>query len=124
MMANDKSQTVVCGATPILLRASLSAAFIAFGIQLSLNYVLEQYACQAASRTMLHVVSVCAILLAVAGATIGVSVLRNLPAERDEEGGHPHDRAHFQALLAVGFNISFGVGIIAVAIPPWLVPPC
>lgn len=124
MTFNEMNAVVEAGATPALLRASLLVAFLALALQLSLNYVLEQHACSANSGTALHAVSVCAIVMTAAGALLGFSILRRLPAEKSEEGGKPHDRAHFEALLAVGFNLSFGVAIIALAIPPWLVPPC
>jgi uncharacterized membrane protein YidH (DUF202 family) len=123
-MKSDKSLSIEPGATPTHLRISLFAAFLALALQIGLNYVFEQHACQAQSKIPFHAVSVCAVLLTIAGAILGFAVLRNLPAEKDEEGGQPHDRAHFEALLAIGFNVSFGVAIIAIAIPPWLVPPC
>jgi uncharacterized membrane protein YidH (DUF202 family) len=123
-MAKDNSQSLERGATPTALRASLIAAFFGLGTQLGLNYVLQQHACHAQSQTALHAVSVCAFLLTVVGALLGFAVLRNLPKERDEEGGEPHDRAHFEGLLAIGLNVSFGVVIIAISIPAWLVPPC
>jgi hypothetical protein len=123
-MAKDNSQSLERGATPTALRASLVAAFFALGTQLGLNYVLQQHACHAQSQIALHAVSVCAFLLTAVGALLAFAVIRNLPEEKDEEGGEPHDRAHFEALLAIGFNLSFGVVVIAIEIPAWLVPPC
>jgi ABC-type dipeptide/oligopeptide/nickel transport system permease subunit len=110
--------------TPPLLRVSLLCGFIALACQLILNYVLRAHACYAHSTTILHAVTACALALVFVGLLLGFAVLRSLPAEKDEEGGKPHDRAHFQALLAFGFNSGFAVAIIALAIPAWLVPPC
>jgi hypothetical protein len=123
-MADGTNLTVDRGVTPTPLRVSLFCGFVALAFQLSLNYVLRGHACHTHSPLILHTVSVCAILLAFVGALLGFSVLRSLPAERDEEGGEPHDRAHFQALLAIGFNLGFAVAILALSIPIWLVQPC
>lgn len=123
-MADDTNLTVGRGTTPMPLRVSLFCGFVALAFQLSLNYVLRGHACHVQSPFVLHTVSVCAILLAFVGALLGFFVLRNLPPEKNEEGGKPHDRAHFQALLAVGFNLGFAVAILALSIPIWLVQPC
>ena len=118
------SRTIEPGNTPPILRVSLSTGFLALACQFCLDYLLRAQACSMHSRSILHAVSVCALLLALAGLMLAVSALRSLPAEKDEEGGKPHDRAHFQALLAIGFNASFATAIVALAIPAWLVPPC
>jgi uncharacterized membrane protein YidH (DUF202 family) len=124
MDVSDTSRTIEPGNTPAILRVSLSTGFFALACQLSLNYVLRAHACYVHSRAILHTVTVCALLITFVGLLLALSVLRNLPAEKDEEGGKPHDRAHFQALLAVGFNVGFSVAIIALAIPAWLVQLC
>jgi hypothetical protein len=124
MDVSNTSRAIEPGHTPPLLRVSLLSGFVAFACQLSLNYVLRSHACNAHSSTILRAITVCALALVFVGLLLGFSVLRNLPAEKDEEGGKPHDRAHFQALLAFGFNSGFAVSIIALAIPAWLVPPC
>lgn len=123
-MTDQRSKTIEPGNTPLPLRASLLSGFVALGSQLGLNYVLRGHSCQTQSQALLHAVTVCTLLLAGAGVVLGLSVLHNLPAEKNEEGGEPHDRAHFQALLAIGFNTGFAVAILALAIPPWVVPPC
>lgn len=123
-MADSTNLTVDHGETPISLRVSLFCGFVAMGFQLSLNYVLRGHACHTQSLFMLHTVNICAIMLAVVGLLLASYVLHNLPTEKNEEGGEPHDRAHFQALLAVGFNIGFGVAVLALSVPVWLVQPC
>jgi uncharacterized membrane protein YidH (DUF202 family) len=124
MDVSNRSKTIEPGNTPPVLRVSLSTGFLALACQLSLNYVLRAHACYVHSRTILHVITGCTLLLTFVGLLLALSALRNLPAEKDEEGGKPYDRAHFQALLAIGFNISFAVAVVAVAIPAWLVQLC
>lgn len=123
-MNEGTNLTVKRGTTPTPLRASLFCGFVALALQLSLNYVLRGHACHTQSPYALHIVSGCAILLAIVGVLLAFSVLHNLPPEKDEEGGEPHDRAHFQTLLALGLNTGFGVAILALSIPSLLLPPC
>jgi hypothetical protein len=123
-MTDGTNLTVNHGETPASLRVSLFCGFVAFAFQLSLDYVLRGHACHAQSQLILHIVNVCAILLAIVGVLLASYVLHNLPSEKDEEGGEPHDRAHFQALLALGFNIGLGVAVLALSIPVWLVQAC
>ena len=123
-MTASPNLIVNAGHTPVSLRMSLLAGFIGFAFQLSLNYILRSHACHAQSQAVLHAVNTGAFLLAVLGTLLGFYVLRNLPPEKDEQGGEPHDRAHFQTLLAIGFNLGFGVAILALSIPAWLVQPC
>lgn len=124
MAVSHSNRSIEPGDTPAILRASLLTGFIALGFQLGLTYVLRGHACYAHSQSILHSITLCTLLLTAVGILLGFSVLRRLPADKDEEGGEPHDRAHFQALLAIGFNAAFAIAILALAIPIWLVQPC
>jgi uncharacterized membrane protein YidH (DUF202 family) len=123
-MTSDATKPIQQGDTPARLQISLLSGFVAFACQLSLHYVLRGHACHTQSPGLLYAITGCALLLTVVGGLLGFGILRALPADKHEEGGKPHDRAHFQALLAVGFNISFGVAIVALAIPAFLLPTC
>lgn len=88
------------------------------------GYVLQSRWCSPHLNTSLNIMSVLWIAVAFSGCLAGVKTIRGLPADRDEEGGQPHDRGHFQALLAIGLSLAFLVAIVATAIPVWMVEPC
>jgi hypothetical protein len=112
------------GRTPVRLRVSLLLAFLALGFHFGASYLLRGHACRSQSLFALHIVALVCLSAAAVGLLLAIAVLRSLPHEKDEEGGKPHDRAHFQALLAIGFNAAFMVAILAIAIPAWVLDPC
>jgi hypothetical protein len=121
---NGESRAIPYGKTPSRLRWSLAAGFTAFGLDLGVSYGLRQHACTASQRFELHLVTFCCILLALSGFASGWVDFHNLPHDSEEEGGEPHDRAHFEALLGMGFSLAFTLVIIALAVPRWLLTVC
>jgi hypothetical protein len=112
------------GKTPGSIQWSLGIGAIAFASDLGITYVLHIHSCSSRLPFELRTVPVCACLLALSGLVAGIIQIQRLPHEAEEEGGEPHDRAHFQALLGLALSAAFTVGIIALAIPGWLLPPC
>jgi hypothetical protein len=123
-ITNCENRAIPHGKTPARLRWSLAAGFTAFGLDLGVSYTLRQYACTASQRFELHVVTVCCIVLALSGFALGWMDFHNLPHDSEEEGGEPHDRAHFEALLGMGFSLGFTLVILALAVPRWLLAVC
>jgi uncharacterized membrane protein YidH (DUF202 family) len=116
--------SVQLGRTPAILRWSLISGFLAYTMNFVCNYVLQSRWCSPRLNPTLHMISVFWIVVAFSGCLAGLQTLRRLPAERDEEGGKPHDRGHFQVLLAIGLSVALAVATIATAIPAWMVEPC
>ena len=123
---NDCSERIEIrqGETPGPLTWSMFAGFIAWGFDLGVSYPLQQHACAIGNRIPLHVTSIVCLLVAFSGCVAGWKVLRGLPDEKSEEGGRPVDRAHFQALLGIGFSLAFALVIIANAVPRWTAVLC
>lgn len=124
MAVGETQLKVNSGHTPFTLTWSLAAGFLAFGINHGAGYVLQQHACSVQSPVPLHTLTVLCALMALSGFAAGMKVIHALPPEKDEEGGEPHDRAHFQALLGVGFSLVFTLVILAESVPRWLLPVC
>ncbi|HEY1481133.1 MAG TPA: hypothetical protein VGF19_00310 [Candidatus Acidoferrum sp.] len=112
------------GKTPGSIRWSLLAGAVAFALDLSVSYVLRLRACSLQSSFELRLVSVIAFLIAASGLAGGIVQFLRLPHDAEEKGGDPHDRAHFESLLGLALSVSFMVGIVALAIPGWLLRPC
>jgi hypothetical protein len=117
-------QPIQNGVTPPRLRWSLAAGFTAFGLDLGISYVLRQHVCTSSQKFELHLVTFVCLAIAVVGFALGWIGFHNLPHDSEEEGGEPHDRAHFEALLGMGFSLMFALGIIALAVPRWILTVC
>lgn len=112
------------GKTPWGIWWSLIAGFLAWGLDLGLSYILEQHSCSTGHHYVLHVIAIVSFVLALSGASAGLVEFRQFPAGTAEEGGSHFDRAHFQALIGIGFSASFAVMIIAGSVPRWILSPC
>jgi hypothetical protein len=112
------------GKTPGSIQWSLGTGPVAFGVDLGATYVFRMHACSSSFPVELRIVPVCACLLALSGLLAGLIQFRRLPHDAEEKGGQPHDRAHFQSLLGVALSGAFAVGIVALAMPGWLLQPC
>lgn len=121
---NDQPSNIPHGRTPSQLRWSLAAGFAAMGLDLGFSYVLRQHACTASHKVELHLVSLLCLFVAIGGFWAGWVNFHDLPHDSEEEGGEPHDRAHFEALLGMGFSLGFALVVIALAIPQFLLSVC
>jgi hypothetical protein len=124
MAVSGTQLKVNTGHTPSTLTWSLVAGFVSFGVNHGAGYVLQQHACSVQSATTLHVLTLVCAMVSLSGFVAGWKIIHALPPEKDEEGGEPHDRAHFQALLGVGFSLVFTLMIVAESVPRWLLPVC
>jgi hypothetical protein len=122
--AHAPEQAVRSGVTPTRLRWSLVAGFAAFGLDLGLSYVLRQHVCTSSQKFELHLVTFVCLAITLLGFVLGWVGFHNLPHDSEEEGGEPHDRAHFEALLGMGFSLAFALAIIALAVPRWILTVC
>ena len=121
---DSNSQPIQSGETPARLRWSLAAGFTAFALDLGVSYVLRQHVCTSSQKFELHLVTFICLAMALCGFTLGWIGFHNLPHDAEEEGGEPHDRAHFEALLGMGFSLAFALVIIALAVPRWILTVC
>jgi hypothetical protein len=119
-----EGQSIQSGVTPTRLRWSLAAGFTAFGLDLGASYVLRQHVCTSSQKLELHLVTFVCLAMALLGFALGWIDFHNLPHDAEEEGGEPYDRAHFEALLGMGFSLGFALGIIAMAVPRWILTVC
>ena len=122
--AGAVEQPIQSGVTPSRLRWSLAAGFTAFAVDLGVSYVLRQHVCTSSQKFELHLVTFVCLAIALAGFALGWVGFHNLPHDSEEEGGEPHDRAHFEALLGMGFSLAFALAIIALAVPRWILTVC
>jgi hypothetical protein len=120
----SSEQQIQAGRTPLGLRWSLIAGFVAWAFDLGFSYVLEQHTCSTAHHYVLHGISIICFAIALTGFGTGWVEFRHFPGSTSEEGGSHFDRAHFQALLGMAFSLSFAVVVIAGSVPRWILSPC
>ena len=123
MKTNQASSAPKTVQTPKSLRWSLVAGFVAWGCDLGVSYILQRRACFSGSNTALHTVTLLCLGIALSGVIAGVPHYKSL-RDAEEAGPRPTDRIYFQALLGIGFSLSFTVVILAGAFPRWLLNPC
>ena len=122
-MASDEI-TIQTGETPSSLRWALWSGFVAFTIDFGVGYVLRLHACTVNRAILLRLLTLVSLAIALSGFAIGQRFFRQLPHHAKEEGGEPYDRAHFQALLSMGFSLGFSAAILALSMPRWILHPC
>ena len=120
----ETEQTIRKGETPIQVWWSLLAGFLAFGGDLGVSYTLQQHACSTGHFYVLHVITWVAFAVAISGFVTGLRAFKNLPEDVHERARESHDRAHFQALLGMGFCLFFALAVIANGVPRWILSPC
>ena len=116
--------TIETGETPSPLRWSLLSGFVAFALDFGVGYVLRLHVCSVNSAIALRLLTLISLAIALSGFVIGQRFFRRLPHHAKEEGGQPYDRAHFQALLSIGFSLGFSAAILALSMPRWILHPC
>jgi hypothetical protein len=121
---NGADRLIPNGRTPNGLRWSLAAGFTAFTLDLGVSYVLRQHVCTSSRILELHLVTLACAALGLSGFVVGWLGFNNLPHDAEEEGGEPHDRAHFEALLGMGLSLAFTLAIIALGVPRLLLSAC
>jgi len=108
----------------ILLWSGVLAGPVAWALQLEINYMLVQTACYAGHTTMMHLVSLGALVLTLLGAVISLSAWRRLHAGPMDEGDDRETRRRFMALMGLILSLSFALVVIALEIPNWMLRPC
>lgn len=102
---------------------SLFAGPVSWLFDLGFSYSLTQHSCSTGHYYVLHLISALCFVGALSGLYFGLANYRRFDAG-SEEGGYPHDRAYFQALIGILFSISFAIVIIAGSVPRWVLSPC
>jgi hypothetical protein len=108
----------------VLLGLAVFAGPIAWALHLQVSYSLAPTACDLKSKLFLHLTTVGALLIVVAGAAVAWSLGRKLPEGSTAQGGLTASRARFMALAALSLNLLFGLVILAMEVPSWILRVC
>ena len=108
----------------VLLWLAFLAGPVAWALQLQVNYSLTATACAMGGKTFLHLVSLGALLLALAGAFLAWRWWKKLPEGSTEMGDAEESRRRFMALAGVTMCAFFALLIVAAEIPNWTLRVC
>lgn len=110
--------------SPLPLWTGILAGPAAFALNLSATYALVKWTCHADSEIVLHLISLAALIIVLAGGWIAVIALRQSPAAVPTDAGTPEARARFMALLGVASSAFFTFAVVANAVPQWVLDAC
>jgi hypothetical protein len=109
---------------PLPLWAGIVAGPVAWAFDLTVSYALVKWACVAERQTILHLLTVAALVGCAAGAVVSWLAFRQSADAVPTDGGDPRQRAHFMAILGLTSCALFALTIAAAAIPNWIVDAC
>jgi hypothetical protein len=122
--STDLSAADVRWLSPLPLWTGILAGPFAFAINLTATYALVKWTCNSEQESVLHLVSLGALLMVVAGAWLSWLALRHSAAATETDQGTPEARARFMALLGLSSSAFFLLAIIANAYPQWVIDAC
>jgi TRAP-type C4-dicarboxylate transport system permease small subunit len=91
---------------------------------LQVTYALVPKICPTGNTTLLHIVSLCFLVIVIALGLPSWRCLRRQAPEAGSEDPLTPERVHFMAQLGLLTVALFALLIIAQAIPPFIVNPC
>jgi len=95
---------------------------VAWGLDESVSYSLAPTACAAGAKLPLHLVSLAALALALAGLFAAASAWRRVGGERDAGEGPVRGRRRFMALSGLLLSAGCALAIVAFEVPNLVLP--
>src|SRR5205814_10179842 len=97
---------------------------LAWAADLGVSYALVQWTCGSQHTSVLHLMSVAALLVIAAGAVAAWRAIEEAPRDAPTEGGRPVDRGKFMAVWGLLSCALFSTVVIASAVPRWVLDAC
>jgi hypothetical protein len=110
--------------SPLALWTGIVAGPTAWAIDLTASYALVKWSCLTQRETLLHLLTVVALVACAGGAVVSWLALQHSADAVPTDGGDPRQRAHFMAILGLTSCALFGLTIVAAAIPRWILDAC
>jgi hypothetical protein len=96
----------------------------AWAFDLLASYALVKWTCGSQHTSVLHFITVAALVAIVCGALASWTALAATPEDATLDGGRPGDRARFVAVLGLVMCGFFTVVVLATAVPRWVLDAC
>jgi hypothetical protein len=108
----------------LTLWAGVLIAPLAWALQMQAGYILVQPACQAGRNTLLHIVTLAALLLAALGGFIAWRKWQQTGRAWPDEAAGALARSRFMAVLGLLLSVMFFLVIVAQGIASFVLHPC
>jgi len=110
--------------SPLPLWIGILAGPVAFAIDLTASYALVQWVCASRQFSLLHLITLLAILVVMTGAWASWLALQRAREDLPDDGGWPRQRARFMAVLGLASSSLFLLAILANEVPRWVFDAC
>jgi hypothetical protein len=97
---------------------------IAWALDLGVSYALVKWTCGSQHTSVLHLVTVGALVIIAGGAFAAWRALEQTPAGAPTDGGHAFERGRFMAIWGLWSCAFFTLVVLATALPPWVLDAC
>ncbi|MCL4403118.1 MAG: hypothetical protein M1436_10740 [Acidobacteria bacterium] len=89
-----------------------------------MNYIFVNWACNAAGMLPVYLLTAGALIVAALGTWTSWRNWKSAGAEQTFELGGPIGRSRFIAFVGMMFSGLFFIGILAMAVPTWIMDAC
>src|SRR3954454_11219352 len=104
--------------------AGILAGPIAWALDLTISYAIVKWTCGSQHYSVLHLITIAALLITAAGAAASWIALQRAPHESRADGPRPIDRGRFMALLGLVLCSLFALAMIGNALPRLMLDAC
>jgi hypothetical protein len=104
--------------------AGILAGPIALAAQQLASYALVKWTCGHQHTSVLHLISLGALVIVAGGAFAAWRALDEAPADSMPDGGRAFDRGRFMGVLGLALSALFAVAVIFMSIAPWMIDAC
>lgn len=104
--------------------AGILAGPIALAAQQLASYALVKWTCGHQHTSVLHLISLGALVIVAGGAFAAWRTLDEAPADSTGDGGRSLDRGRFMGLLGLATSALFAVAVVFMSVPPWMIDAC
>ena len=110
--------------SPLPLWTGIVAGPIAWALDLMASYAVVKWVCHTSNYAILPIITAASLAIVIAGAAIAWKALMHTSNDVPTDGGQPHQRARFMAVLGLASCGLFALQVLAGAIPHWVLDAC
>jgi hypothetical protein len=107
-----------------MLWAGILGGPVAWALDLTISYAIVQWTCSSQYTSVLHLITIAALLITAGGAFASWTALRRAHGAASDDGPRPADRGRFMAVLGLLLSALFALTMIGNAVPRLALDAC